>query len=145
MRARYFRRLAVALSLPALPVVAQDFPRTGNPLIENGRAEPFAGNWSVGFPDDDQTIVSTLIVTCADPLIIEAQDDAHIALTRRDDIEMPVSLELMEFSGRTTWLPPGNGLTSIAVWIDPDSFYLYEVNATGQADWDWPSLHRRCP
>ena len=137
--------LALSLCLAALPVSSQDFPRTGNPLIENGKSAPFAGNWSVGFPDDDQTVVSTLVVTCEDPLIIETRDETHIALTRRDDTEPPVDIEVFEFSGRTTWFPPGNGLSSVAVWIDLESFYLYEVSATGQADWDWPSLHRRCP
>ena len=90
--------LVMSFCLAALPATAQDFPRTGNPLIENGRAAPFVGHWSAGFPDDEQTIVTTVVVTCADPLIIEATDETHIVLTRRNDIEAPVDIELVEFS-----------------------------------------------
>ncbi|UYO00702.1 MAG: hypothetical protein KIT02_05675 [Devosia sp.] len=135
----------VTALMSTLPTGAQEFPREGNAAIPNGTAAPFVGQWSAGFPDDKNTIVTTTVISCDDPVLIEAVDDVNLSLSRNNDIEPPVIVELSEFSNRTSWFPVNGGLSSIAVWIDEDSFYRYEVDATGKADWDWPFLYRRCP
>lgn len=136
--------LATAL-MSTLPVGGQEFPREGNTAIPNGTAAPFLGQWSAGFPDDESTIVTSTLISCDESVLIEAVDDVTLSLRRSNDIEPPVVVELSAFSNRTTWLPVNGGLSSIAVWIDEDSFYRYEVDAMGKADWDWPFLYQRCP
>jgi len=135
---------ATILALISPIAFAGDFPREGNPAVPNGVAAPFIGQWSVGFPDDETTIATSTLVGCDDPLDIALDGPEGIALSRKTDIEPPVRLTLKAFAGRTNWLPVTTGLSSVIFWLDADSFYRYEVSATGKADWDWPFLHRRC-
>ena len=146
---RFHRNLlaasGLALTLQAIAAFAQDFPRQSSPSVQDGVAAPFVGQWSVSHPDDDNTIVSTELITCDNPSRIKARGEQQIAISRRDDIEAPVVLDLTEFAGRTSWLPVKSGLSALAVWVDENSFYRYEVSAEGAANWDWPFLYRRCP
>jgi hypothetical protein len=123
-------------------VSAQEFPREGNPAIANGVAGPFAGRWWIGFPQGEGMINGEPVVDCAAGVELVAQGDA--LLLYRSSTGNEASFELMEFSGRTTWLP-AYGESTIAVWIDEDEFFAYSVDlGTGKARWDNPVVYRRC-
>ncbi len=119
------------------------FPREGIADVPNGVAAPFVGAWSVGFPNVDGAINGEPIVTCAEPVRLEAGRDGTVLY--HSPTGQSASFELLEFSGRTTWLPE-NTQSSIAVWTSQDSFLLYRTDImTGAAYWDDPRAYDRCP
>lgn len=122
---------------------AMDFPREGVADIPNGVAAPFAGTWWIGYPEGEGMINGAPRVDCDAPVELVPQGDANLLLRTADGTEVP--FELLEFSGRTTWLP-AQGESIIAVWVDADAFFTYSVDlATGKARWQDPSVYRRCP
>jgi hypothetical protein len=121
---------------------AQDFPRSGYDGAPNGLASPFAGNWSLGFPETEGTIVAATIIDCASPVTIEATGEAAIAF-KSPAMAAAVPYELNEFEGRTSWIPSDNSQTVVTVWLTPDSFHFYPTTM-GKVDWDNPNLLNRC-
>lgn len=123
--------------------LAEDFPRTGYDGAPNGEAAALAGAWSMGFPEPEGTIVSETIVSCGDPIRIEAVSDVTIAL-KSPAMAEAAAFEVAELvEGRSTWMPADNSQTVIAVWLTPDSFHYY-VTDMGRANWDDPRLFKRC-
>lgn len=137
-------RIASAVAVLAClcsPALA-DFPQTGVLEVPNGTSAPFVGNWQVGFPEGDGVIFAETIVSCEAPVEIAADGDGNIVYLSPTGTE--AGFELMEFSGRTSWLPEA-GESVIAVWTGPDEFYAYTVDAmTGKARWDDPRVYTRC-
>jgi hypothetical protein len=75
---------------------------------------------------------------------VELVADGEARLRYRAPNGNELIFDLMEFSGRTTWLPE-QGESIIAVWVDADAFFTYSVDlGTGKARWDDPSVYRRC-
>ena len=75
---------------------------------------------------------------------VELIPEGETALVYRSPAGRQVQFELLEFSGRTTWLPE-YGESTIAVWINSDEFFAYSVDmSTGKARWDNPLVYRRC-
>ena len=133
--------LATVIFLPRIE--ATEFPRQGIADITNGVSEPFAGTWSVGFPEGEGMINGASIATCAAPVALAGAESG--TLTYLSPTGDEVAFQLSEFSGRTTWFP-AVGESLVAVWISADEFYLYSVDlGTGQARWDNPHAYRRCP
>ena len=135
--------LALATVGSALPAAAEDFPRQGYQGAPNGMAAPFVGNWSLGYPEPEGTIVAETIIGCDDPVRIEAVGETVLGF-KTPAMPMTADYELSEFEGRTTWFPADASPTVIAVWLTPDSFHFYVTNM-GKADWENPQLLRRCP
>ncbi|MBU1305278.1 MAG: hypothetical protein KKF33_07135 [Alphaproteobacteria bacterium] len=130
--------LALALSLPA----HAEFPREGVPSVANGQSSPFVGAWSIGFPEGDGMINGAPPVSCEAPVMLQADGEYDLVYVSPGGQE--VAFALMEFSGRTTWLP-AEGESLIAVWTGPDEFFSYTVElTTGRARWDDPRVYRRC-
>jgi hypothetical protein len=121
---------------------AEDFPRAGYEGAPNGLAAPFTGNWSMGFPEAEGTIVSTTTIDCSDPVRIAATGESTIDF-RTPAMPTPVPFELGAFEGRTTWLPADNSQTVVAVWLTQDSFHFY-ITSMGRVDWANPRLLKRC-
>jgi len=131
----------MAIVLTASAAFAQ-FPREGVADVPNGVAEPFAGNWSVGFPEFEGAINGEPLVTCAAPVRMEPGQNG--TLLYHSPTRQSASFEIFEFSGRTTWMPE-NAASAIAVWTSPDSFLLYRTDIlTGTAFWDDPRAYDRC-
>lgn len=137
MRSILFALLFALLAVPA----HAEFPRRGVAEVPNGIPEPFAGFWSAGFPQGEGVIVSEQIVSCEDPIRLSVGKGETLEYASPSGTTS--IFELLEFEGRTTWLP-ANSPSSIAVWLSPESFYLYSVNEIGRADWDNPRLYQRC-
>lgn len=135
---------SLTLLLATAVAEAGAFPRAGAPDIENGKATPFEGTWSMGLPDDENAITTTQFVGCDLPIRIDAADDTHIDYLSPRNTEVERTMKLRAFMDRTVWLPVSGGPSYIAVWIDTDSFYLYDVGEMGRAEWDWPYIYRRC-
>ncbi len=133
--------LATIFVFSSTLVWAQDFPRESIEGIPLGTAEPFVGAWSVAHPDSPGTIVNEPLVTCADPVTLRSSQDGSI-LRYASPKGQVVDFEMMEFSGRTTWVPDVMN-TSISVWVSPDQFYLYDTDM-GTALWDDPLVYSRC-
>jgi hypothetical protein len=121
---------------------AEDFPRSGYEGAPNGLAAPFAGNWSLGFPEPEGTILSTTTVDCSGPVRIERAGDASITF-KTPGMPAPAPYALGEFEGRTTWFPADNSQSVVTVWLTEDSFHFYATNV-GKVDWASPSLFKRC-
>lgn len=132
---------ALTIMFAAEAAIAQ-FPREGIAEIPNGVAPPFAGAWSVGFPELEGAINDEPIVTCAEPVRLEPGRNG--TLVYHSPTGPSAAFEIFEFSNRTTWMPD-NAASSIAVWTSPDSFLLYRTDiTTGAAFWDDPRAYRRC-
>lgn len=134
--------LAIALIGSAGAAQAEDFPRAGYEGARNGLAAPFAGNWSMGFPEPAGTIVSATTIHCSDPVRIEETAEAAITF-KTPGMPTPLSFELNAFEGRTSWIPADNMQTVVTVWLTEDSFHFY-VTDMGRVDWTNPSLMKRC-
>ncbi len=134
--------LTVAILSGVSPALAEDFPRAGYEGAPNGLAAPFVGEWSLGFPEPEGTIVSTTTIDCADPVRIAETGESTITF-KTPGMSVPVPFELGEFEGRTTWLPADNSQTVVTVWLTEDSFHFYVTNM-GKVDWTNPSLLKRC-
>jgi hypothetical protein len=133
--------LCTALALVS-PAGAMDFPRQGVAAIPNGVSTPFAGQWSVGYPEGDGMINGDPKVACSAPVELVSDGDARLLYRSPSGAE--VGFDLMEFSGRTSWLPE-QGESVVAVWTSADEFFAYSVDmGTGKARWDDPSVYRRC-
>lgn len=132
--------LGLIVLLPA--PMAQEFPREGNPAITNGHAEPFAGRWWIGFPEGEGMINGQPVADCASGVELVAEGEGM--LRYRSATGNEAVFEVLEFSGRTTWLPE-YGESTIAVWVDENEFFAYSVDlGTGRARWDNPVVYRRC-
>lgn len=122
--------------------VAMDFPREGTTDIPNGIAAPFAGTWWVGYPEGEGVINGAPKVACSAPVELVPEGEARLVYLAPNGNQL--TFELMEFSGRTTWLPE-QGESILAVWINADEFFTYSVDlGTGKARWNDPSVYRRC-
>jgi hypothetical protein len=141
-RTNLLNLLAVGLIVIPATTQAEDFPRAGYEGAPNGLAAPFAGNWSLGFPEPEGTIVSTTTIDCVEPVRIERTGNASIAF-KTPGMPTPVPFELDEFEGRTTWFPADNSQTVVTVWLTDDSFHFY-TTSMGRVDWTNPSLMKRC-
>tara|TARA_R110002126_G_scaffold76017_13_gene189902 strand:- start:802 stop:1122 length:321 start_codon:yes stop_codon:yes gene_type:complete len=103
---------------------------------------PFAGRWSVGFPEGDGMINGEPLVTCDRPVQLLAVGKNALSYIAPNGNE--ILFELTAFSGRTAWFPPA-GESLVAVWTSPDEFFSYSVALTnGRARWDEPHVYRRC-
>ena len=99
------KRLALAAltaTLTATVVSAMmPWPRESIADVEDGKAAPFVGNWSMvlaGQPD-------TTYATCELPVRIEAANETHIFYVGPKDPEPEAATELVSRNGRTAWLP----------------------------------------
>lgn len=82
------------------------------------------------------------VVDCSSGVELVPQGDAF--LLYRSPTGNEATFELVEFSGRTTWLPT-YGESTIAVWVDENQFLAYSVDlGTGKARWEDPRVYRRC-
>lgn len=141
---RLLPTLALVMACIASPAIAEDFPRTGYDGAINDQSAPFVGNWSLGFPEPEGTIVAETIIGCDDPVRIESIGDTALGF-KTPAMAMPTVYELSELvEGRSTWLPADNSQSVIAIWLTPDSFHFHVTNM-GKADWENPQLLRRCP
>ncbi|ODT82516.1 MAG: hypothetical protein ABS76_07825 [Pelagibacterium sp. SCN 64-44] len=130
----------ILIFLPELN--AMDFPREGHTDIPNGVAAPFAGRWWIGFPEGEGMINGEPVVSCSSAVELVPQE--HEKLLYRSSRGVKVLFELLEFSGRTTWLPE-SGESIIAVWVNEGEFFAYSVDlTTGKARWADPTVYRRC-
>lgn len=121
---------------------AMNFPREGVPDIPNGVSAPFEGKWWVGYPEGDGMINGAPKVDCTTPVELVPDGEARLVYVAPNGNRL--NFDLMEFSGRTTWLPQ-QGESILAVWIDADAFFTYSVDlGTGKARWNDPSVYRRC-
>jgi hypothetical protein len=132
---------ALAAMLTATVVSAMmPWPRESIPDVEDGKAAPFVGNWSMvlaGQPD-------TTYATCELPVRIEAADDTHIFYVGPKDPEPEAATELVSRDGRTAWLPIAGGPQYFAVWVHPDRFHLYDADVEEAVDWGEPYAFTRC-
>lgn len=133
---------SLAFLLIVTNVAQADFPRASYEGAPNGLATPFAGEWSMAYAADENTIVAQTLHTCDAPIVITASADDQMAY--HSPGHEPVAFETFAFEGRTTWYPESQQ-TSIAVWLDPDRFLLYSVSPMGKADWEAPFELVRCP
>lgn len=130
----------VALLMAAAASAMMPWPRESIPDVEDGKAAPFAGNWSMvvaGRPD-------TTYATCDLPVRIEAADETHIFYEGPKDPEPEAATELVSRNGRTAWLPIAGGPQYFAVWVHPDRFHLYDADVENEADWGEPYDFTRC-
>lgn len=130
--------ILVAALLPTTGAYAE-FPRASVPEIQDGLAAPFEGRWSMAFAADENTIPAEVLRACSIGVDLAVVDQTHLRYSTSHD---QYEFEVFEFENRTTWYPEG-GPTSIAVWLDADSFLLY-VTDMGQADWSAPYRFDRC-
>lgn len=113
--------------------------------VEAGKSAPFVGSWSVTMPPEDVGEPNTDYAICAQPVRIEAANDTHIFYLGPSDVEADAALELVPEDSGARWEPIAGGPTYFAIWIDPDTFYLYDTIPAMDADWDRPFIYRRCP
>ncbi len=125
----------------SLPAQAQ-FAREGIAEIPNGVSAPFAGAWSIGFPEGDGMINGDPLVSCDQPVQLRPGGENDLVYVEPNGNE--IQFDLTAFSGRTTWFPPA-GESLLAVWTSADEFFSYSVELTnGRARWDDPHVYRRC-
>ena len=130
----------VTLLLTTLAAGMMPWPRESIAAVENGKAEPFVGNWSMivaGRPD-------TTYATCEMPVRIEAASETHIFYSGPKDPEPEAATELVSRNGRTVWLPIAGGPQYFAVWVHPDRFHLYDADVEDDVDWGEPYDFTRC-
>lgn len=124
------------------PALALEFPREGVAEVPNGVAAPFAGTWWVGSPQEEGKINGAPTVNCDAPVELVPKGENDLLFRAHGAAE--VAFELLEFSGRTTWLPK-DGASTIVVWVDTNEFFAYSTDiASGKARWEDPSVFRRC-
>ncbi len=140
-------RLALCLvALGATTATAlTPLPRpAGNPDIDLGRSAPFVGAWSVTLPTMEIAEPSLSLAICALPVRIQAADDRHIFYLGPRETEPDAAIELVASQDGTEWEPIAGGPAFFAIWINPDSFYLYDATAEGEPDWGQPYIYNRC-
>ncbi|MHA6297729.1 hypothetical protein [Devosia sp. CAU 1758] len=118
---------------------------TGHPDIALGQSAPFVGAWSVTLPTMEVTEPSTGLAICALPVRIQAADDRHIFYLGPRETEPDAAIALVASDDGTEWEPIAGGPAFFAIWINPDSFYLYDAMADGDPDWGQPYIYDRCP
>lgn len=138
------KRLALAalvmLLLTASASALMPWPRESIAEVEDGKAAPFVGRWSMvveGMPD-------TTYATCGLPVRIRAANDTHIFYEGPNDPEAEAATELVSRNERTAWLPIAGGPQYFAVWVHPDRFHLYEADVENDVDWGEPYAFTRC-
>lgn len=141
MTVKHLAVAMVALALATSGVSAlMPWPREGIAGVENGKAAPFVGTWSMqqaGRPD-------TIYATCDLPVRIRAATDDHIFYEGPNDPEAEAATELVASNGRTRWVPIAGGPEYFVVWVHPNRFHLYEADVEDDVDWGEPFAFTRC-
>jgi hypothetical protein len=109
-----------------------------------GRAEPYIGAWSVTLPTREPTEPNTALAICALPVRIEKANDTHIFYLGPREQEADAAIELVVSGDGTHWQPIAGGPAFFAIWVNPDSFFLYDAVAEGEPDWSQPYIYNRC-
>src|SRR5690606_18711788 len=104
---------------------------TSDATIAAGRAEPFAGSWSVSLPTRDATAPSTDLAICTLPVRIKAVNQTHIFYLGPRETEADAAIELIARDGGTAWEPIAGGPAFFSIWVTPHSFYLYDAASEG--------------
>lgn len=140
------RFLVVALTLGSTAVLAlTPLPRPeGTTEVEAGKSAPFVGAWSVSMPTMEVGEPDADYAICTLPVRIEAANETHIFYLGPRDVKADAAMELVPEQGGARWEPIAGGPTFFAIWIDPDTFYLYDTVAEIEADWGMPFVYRRC-
>lgn len=142
---RFSGMLPVVIGAPILAACIAGMtpiPRPeGTHEVENGRAAPFVGSWSITWPTRDAELGDKALAICSLPVRIISADPDHIFYLAPRETEPTAALSLTARDGGTAWEPIAGGPSFIAVWISPDSFYLYE---DGVLEGAMPYIYNRC-
>jgi len=114
-------------------------------MIDAGQAAPFAGAWSVSMPTMELGTPDTNYAICTLPVRIEAANETHIFYLGPREKQVDAAMELVPERDGARWEPIAGGPTFFAVWIDPDTFYLYDTVPETETNWGMPFVYRRCP
>ncbi|CAN7516779.1 hypothetical protein LJR003_003602 [Devosia sp. LjRoot3] len=112
--------------------------------IEAGKSAPFVGAWSVSMPTMEVGTPDTDYAICTLPVRIEAANETHIFYLGPREVEADAAMELVPDRSGARWEPIAGGPIFFAIWIDPDTFYLYDTVPETEADWGMPFVYRRC-
>jgi hypothetical protein len=147
----FLRALLALLVVAAGPGFTAAFALTPLPKpvasteVEAGTSAPYADAWSVSMPTMEVGTPDTDYAICTLPVRIEAADETHIFYLGPSEVEADAAMELVPDQGGARWEPIAGGPTFFAVWINPDTFYLYDTIPETDADWAMPFVYRRCP
>jgi len=136
-----FAMLASSLA-PALALTP--FPTQNIADVPDGQAAPFVGQWAVIMQSGAAGKPATIFSTCALPVRIEAADETHIFQRGPNEDEDDPAIALSDVDRRTAWGPIEGGPYSVAVWLSPDRFNLYEADVVINQDWSQPMTYSRC-
>lgn len=112
--------------------------------VEAGKSAPFVGEWSVSMPTREVGTLDTDYAICTLPVRIEAANETHIFYLGPLDVEADAAMELVPNLRGARWEPIAGGPIFFAIWLDPDTFYLYDTVPETDADWGMPFIYRRC-
>jgi hypothetical protein len=142
----FLRFLVMALGLGSAAAFAlTPLPKPeGTTEVEIGKSAPFVGAWSVSMPTMDVGEPDTDYAICALPVRIETANETHIFYLGPRDIEADAAMELVPDRDGARWEPIAGGPIFFAIWVDPDTFYLYDTVAETEPDWGMPFVYRRC-
>ncbi|MBO9587619.1 hypothetical protein [Devosia sp.] len=112
--------------------------------VEAGKSAPYVGAWSVSMPTMEVGTRDTDYAICTLPVRIEAANETHIFYLGPRDVEADAAMELVPDQVGARWEPIAGGPIFFAIWINPDTFYLYDTVPETDADWGMPFVYRRC-
>lgn len=143
----FLRLLVVATGLSTTTAFAlTPLPKPeATAAIEAGKSAPFVGAWSVSMPTMEVGTPDTDYAICALPVRIEAASETHIFYLGPREVEADAAMELVPDRGGARWEPIAGGPTFFAIWIDPDTFYLYDTVPETDDHWGMPFVYKRCP
>ncbi|KFL28406.1 hypothetical protein JP75_24370 [Devosia riboflavina] len=113
--------------------------------VEAGKSAPFVGAWSVSMPTMEVGTPDTDYAICALPVRIEAANETHIFYLGPREKEADAAMALIPDQDGARWEPIAGGPVFFAIWINTDTFYLYDIVPETNADWGMPFIYRRCP
>jgi len=131
--------LSAIIALATLPAQAQPFPRESLANVEQGKSAPYVGAWAISMPG------GPTYATCDKPIHFEAADETHIFYIGTDGAEPDAAIELVPDGRRTNWEPIAGGPRSLTLWIDQNTFHLYDAEVVSDEEWTQPLVYRRCP
>lgn len=142
----FLRLLVLATGLGATTAFAlTPLPKPeATTAVEPGKSAPFVGKWSVSMPTMEVGTPDTDYAICTLPVRIEAANETHIFYLGPREVEADAAMELVPDQGGARWEPIAGGPIFFAIWIDRDTFYLYDTVPETEADWGMPFVYRRC-
>ena len=107
-------------------------------------ASQFAGNWQVGFQEDEGVIVNKPSITCDDPAVITQVGDHMIRVTTPGGGDSTWAVK--EFGDAFPWWQDDDiQVTMVARWIEWEAFVLAGKDSSGaKTDWDNARQWTRC-